>query len=139
MGCSAVEMVLGAVVFLVVGVFVFFAYGLAQVKGGSGYEISADFLKVGGLTAGSDSLINGIKVGTVSSNWLDPRTFGAPVEMSIAPEIELPADSFARVGSERVAGGKYVRLKLEKGDTFFAPDGTPKKTKHYRSLDDQVG
>ena len=32
-----------------------------------------------------------------------------------------------------------MRLKLENSDTFFAPGGTLKKTKHHRSLDDQVG
>ena len=139
MGRNAVGTFLGAVVFLVVGMFVFFAYGSARVKGTSSYEISADFFKIGGLTAGSDSRINGIKVGTVSLNWLDPETFDAVVEMSIAPEIKLPTDSLAGIGSEGNVGGKYVRLKLENGDTFFAPGGTPKKTKHYRSLDDQVG
>ena len=139
MGCNAVGTFLGAVVFPVGGMFVFFAYGSAQVNGSSGYEISADFFKAGGLTAGSDSRINGIKVGTVSLNWLDPETFDAVVEMSIAPEIKLPTDSLAGIDSEGNVGGKYVRLKLENGDTFFAPGGTLKKTKHYRSLDDQVG
>ena len=139
MGRNAVGTFLGAVVFLVVGMFVFFAYGSAQVKGSSGYEISADVFKVGGLTAGSDSRINGMTVGTVSLNWLDPKTFDDVVEMSIEPEIQLPTDSLAGIGSEGILGGKYVRLKLEKGDTFFAPGGTLKKTKHYRSLDDQVG
>ena len=139
MGRNAVGTFLGAVVFLVVGMFVFFAYGSAQVKGSSGYEISADVFKVGGLTAGSDSRINGMKVGTVSLNWLDPKTFDDVMEMSIAPEIKLPSDSLVGIGSEGNVGGKYVRLKLENGDTFFAPGGTLKKTKHYRSLDDQVG
>ena len=97
MGRNAVGTFLGAVVFLVVGMFVFFAYGSAQVKGSSGYEISADFFKIGGLTAGSDSRVNGIKVGTVSLNWLDPETFDAVVEMPIAPEIKLLTDSLAGI------------------------------------------
>ncbi len=48
MGRNAVGTFLGAVVFLVVGMFVFFAYGSTQVKGSGGYETRADFFKVGG-------------------------------------------------------------------------------------------
>ena len=130
MGRNAVETYLGVVVFLVVGMFVFFTYGSAQVKGSIGYETSANFFKVGDLTAVSDSRINGIKVGTVSLNWLDLETFDAVVEMSIAPEIKQPTDSLTGIGSEGNVGGKYVRLKLENDYTFFALGGAPKKTGH---------
>ena len=60
---NAVETILGAIVLSVAGIFIFFAYGTAQVKTTGGYEVSANFFKIGGLTAGSDVRINGIKVG----------------------------------------------------------------------------
>jgi phospholipid/cholesterol/gamma-HCH transport system substrate-binding protein len=139
MGRNAVETILGAVVLLVAGMFVFFAYGSAQVKGVSGYELRANFLKVGGLTAGSDVRINGIKVGTVTSSELNPKTFEAVVVMSIAPEVKLPDDSSAGIGSEGIVGGKYVRLEPGASKTALSPGGVIKKTKDYRSLEDQVG
>ncbi|MEK9754069.1 MAG: MlaD family protein [Rhodospirillaceae bacterium] len=139
MGRNAVETVLGAVVLVVAGMFVFFAYGTAQVKGVSGYELRAKFLKVGGLTAGSDVRINGIKVGTVTSSELDAKTFEAVVVMSIAPEVKLPDDSSAGIGSEGIVGGKYVRLEPGASKALLAPGGVIKKTKDYRSLEDQVG
>ena len=139
MGRNAVETVLGAVVLLVAGMFVFFAYGTAQVKGVSGYEVRANFFKVGGLTAGSDVRINGIKVGTVSSSTLDTKTFEAVVLMSISPDVKLPVDTTAGIGSEGIVGGKYVRLEPGGSGEFVQAGGALKKTKDYRSLEDQVG
>lgn len=139
MGRNAVETVLGAVVLVVAGMFVFFAYGTAQVKGVSGYEVSANFFKVGGLSAGSDVRINGIKVGTVSSSRLDVENFEAVVVMSIADSVKLPEDTVAGIGSEGIVGGKYVRLEPGRSKTMIAAGGRLSKTKDYRSLEDQVG
>jgi phospholipid/cholesterol/gamma-HCH transport system substrate-binding protein len=139
MGRNAVETVLGAVVLVVAGMFLFFAYGTAQVKGVSGYEVRANFFKVGGLTAGSDVRINGIKVGTVSASTLDTETFEAVVVMSIASEVKLPTDTVAGIGSEGIVGGKYVRLEPGSAKDVVASGGNLKKTKDYRSLEDQVG
>ena len=110
-----------------------------QVKGVSGYEVRANFFKVGGLTAGSDVRINGIKVGTVSSSTLDTKTFEAVVLMSISPEVKLPVDTIAGIGSEGIVGGKYVRLEPGSAGEFVEAGGALKKTKDYRSLEDQVG
>jgi phospholipid/cholesterol/gamma-HCH transport system substrate-binding protein len=139
MGRNAVETVLGAVVLVVAGMFVFFAYGTAQVKGVKGYEVRANFLKVGGLTAGSDVRVNGIKVGTVTSSELNTKTFDAVVVMSIANEVKLPDDTVAGIGSEGIVGGKYIRLEPGASKTMVAPGGALKKTRDYRSLEDQVG
>ena len=139
MGRNAVETVLGAVVLVVAGMFLFFAYGTAQVKGVSGYEVSANFFKVGGLSAGSDVRINGIKVGTVSSSRLDAETFEAVVVMSIANEVKLPTDTVAGIGSEGIVGGKYVRLEPGKAKEMIGSGGAVTKTRDYKSLEDQVG
>ncbi len=139
MGRNAVETVLGAVVLVVAGMFLFFAYGTAQVKAVSGYEVRANFFKVGGLTAGSDVRINGIKVGTVSASTLDTETFEAVVVMSIATEVKLPTDTVAGIGSEGIIGGKYLRLEPGSAKDMVQPGGLLKKTKDYRSLEDQVG
>ena len=65
-GRNAIETLLGAVVLGVAGLFVYYAYGTAEVKAVKGYEVSAQFYKVGGLSKGSDVRISGIKVGTVT-------------------------------------------------------------------------
>ena len=139
MGRNAVEAVLGAVVLAVAGMFIFFAYGTAQVKNVGGYEVNANFFKIGGLTAGSDVRINGIKVGTVVSARLDRDTYDAVVKMSIAADVKLPQDTTAGIGSEGIVGGKYVRLEPGQAKKTIAPNGAISKTKDFRSLEDQVG
>ena len=136
---NAVETVLGAVVLLVAGMFVYFAYNTAQVKSIDGYNINASFFKIGGLTTGSDVRINGIKVGTVTNVRLDPETFDAVIEMSIKPDIKLPKDTIAAIGSEGIMGGKYVRITPGSAKETIADNGSISETKDFRSLEDQVG
>lgn len=136
---NAVETVLGAVVLLVAGMFVYFAYNTAQVKAIDGYNINASFFKIGGLTTGSDVRINGIKVGTVTNTRLDHETFDAVIEMSIKPDIKLPKDTIAAIGSEGIMGGKYVRITPGSAKETIADNGSISETKDFRSLEDQVG
>ncbi|MCP5374306.1 MAG: outer membrane lipid asymmetry maintenance protein MlaD [Hyphomicrobiales bacterium] len=139
MGRSLIETVMGAVVLLVAALFVFFAYNTAQVSAVQGYEVSAKFYKIGGLSKGSDVRINGIKVGTVTDRRLDAKTFDAVVTMSISPEIKLPTDTVAVVESEGLLGGKYVRLDPGTAEERIAAGGQIAKTRNFRSLEDQVG
>lgn len=139
MGRSAVETILGLLVVSVAVIFVVFAYNTAQVQAVKGYEVSANFFRVGDLTPGSDVRISGIKVGTVIESRLDLETFDAIVTMSIADHIQLPDDTEAAIGSEGILGGKYVRL-LPGGSTEAIPNGGMiRRTKDFRSLEDQVG
>ena len=130
---------MGAVVLVVAGLFVYSAYDTAEVRAVQGYTISATFYKVGGLGAGSDVRINGIKVGTVTALELDRETFDAVVRMSIAPEYKLPADTVAAIGSEGIAGGKFLRLEPGSATEFIESGGSITKSKDFRSLEDQVG
>ncbi len=136
---NAIETVMGAVVLLVAGVFVFFAYDMAQVKAVEGYEVTALFYKIGGLNEGSDVRISGIKVGTVIDHNLDPESYDARVRMTITREVKLPVDTVASIASEGLLGGKYVRLEPGTDKSYIKHGGTITKTKDFRSLEDQVG
>jgi phospholipid/cholesterol/gamma-HCH transport system substrate-binding protein len=139
MGRNAIETVLGAVVLVVAGMFVYFAYTTAEVQAIRGYEVSAAFYKIGGLNKGSDVRVSGIKVGTVSEQGLDPDTFDAVVKMSISSDVKLPTDTVASIASEGMLGGKYVRLEPGVAKTYIEAGGAITKTKDFRSLEDQVG
>ena len=136
---NAIETVMGAVVLLVAGVFVFFAYDMAQVKAVEGYEVTALFYKIGGLNEGSDVRISGIKVGTVIDHNLDSESYDARVRMTITREVKLPVDTVASIASEGLLGGKYVRLEPGTDKSYIKDGGTITKTKDFRSLEDQVG
>jgi phospholipid/cholesterol/gamma-HCH transport system substrate-binding protein len=136
---NLIETVMGAVVLAVAGLFIYFAYTTSQIRPVSGYQISAAFFKVGGLSTGSDVRISGVKVGTVLDRHLDPKTYDAIVTMTIANDIKLPEDTVAAIASESPLGGKYVRLEPGTAHAYLAPGGRIKETRSFKSLEDQVG
>ncbi len=136
---NAVETILGGVVLIVAVIFLTFALNTAQVKAVVGYNVSAAFLKVGGLTNGSDVRINGIKVGTVSDLQLDPQTFDAVVSMSIREDVAIPTDSVAGIGSSGIIGGKFVSIQPGGAKEDLPDGGEITRTKDFKSLEDQVG
>jgi phospholipid/cholesterol/gamma-HCH transport system substrate-binding protein len=134
-----IESVMGAVVLLVAGYFLVFAYTSAQVREVKGYHLKANFLKVGGLRVGSDVRISGIKVGSVIDQRLDQDTFEASLILSIRPDVLLPADTVASIATQGLMGDKYIRLepgtlrdRLKDGDAL-------KNTRDFKSLEDTVG
>ncbi len=133
------ETVMGAVVIVVAGAFLYFFFTTAQIKSQGGYQVSATFSKVGGILAGSDVRISGINVGTVSDVHLDPKTFLAIVTMSLKPDVRLPQDSIATIASSGLIGGNYVRIKPGRTQTYLASGGTLEKSEDFKTLEDQVG
>ena len=47
-----------------------------------GYQVTAQFERVDGIRDGGDVRIAGVKVGTILSETLDPKTFLATVRLS---------------------------------------------------------
>jgi len=139
MGRNLLETVMGAVVLLVAALFLFFAYSQADLGTVKGYTMSASFQSVGGLDDGADVRINGIKVGTVLDQTIDPEDFNAVVRMSISPNIHLPDDTVATVDSTGLLGDKYLKLIPGKSATTLAAGGKITKTKSYKSLEEMVG
>lgn len=108
---NTLETALGAVVLLVAGFFLWFAYRSADLAPTQGYTLNARFDRVTGLDTGADVRISGVKVGSVTEQRLDPQTFFALVTFSLDPSIRLPTDTSARIASESLLGGKYVSLE----------------------------
>ncbi|MBO6520882.1 MAG: outer membrane lipid asymmetry maintenance protein MlaD [Rhodospirillales bacterium] len=136
---NAVETILGAVVLVTAITFLVFALNTAQVRAVVGYDVTAAFFKVGGLTSGSDVRINGIKVGTVNDLNLDAGTFDAVVSMSIREGVKIPTDSVAAIGSSGIVGGKFVSIQPGGSKEYLAEGGKITRTKDFKSLEDQVG
>ena len=107
---NVIETLMGAVVLAVAGLFLTFAYSSATLRAGTGYEIIADFNKLGGVKVGSDVRISGIAVGTVTKLSLNPQTFRATVTMTIDDAYRFPEDTTAAIGTEGLLGGNFVDL-----------------------------
>ena len=108
MNKKPVETIMGIVVILVAAFFLYFAYQVSDLQVVKGYDINARFLKVGGLNVGSDVRINGIKVGTVIAQNLDPEDYVADVKLSISSNIQLPKDSVVSIVSDGLVGNKFI-------------------------------
>ena len=119
---NTLETVMGAIVLLAAAGFVTLAYEAADIKGNGGYEIIAEFGSTGDLSVGDDVRISGIKVGRITEQSLDPITYSARIAMAIAPDIEIPADSSARITAASLLGGNYLEL-MPGADNEMLPAG----------------
>jgi phospholipid/cholesterol/gamma-HCH transport system substrate-binding protein len=139
MSRNIIETVLGAVVLVVAGVFLFFAYTTSQVRAVTGYQLTAQFDRIDGIRDGSDVRIAGVKVGSVIGATLDPKTFLATVRMSIAPEYQLPDDTVAEIVSSSLLGDKYMSLVPGGSDKMLPPGARIKYTQAPVNLEDLIG
>jgi len=136
---NVIETVMGAVVLVVAAVFLYFAYSTSQYRSVSGYQVAADFERIDGIREGSDVRISGIKVGSVASATLDPKTFLADVRMSIQPGIKLPDDTVAEIVSNGLLGEKYMSLAPGGSEKEIPPGGRIKYTQSSVSLEHLIG
>ncbi len=139
MGRNLAETFLGGVVIIVAATFLYSFITTAQVEAISGYQVTANFSKIGGLIPGSDVRISGITIGTVTDTTLDPEDFDAVVSMTIKPDVKLPMNTIASIASGGLIGGKYVRLIPGGTKDFIADGGAIELTEDFKSLEDQVG
>jgi phospholipid/cholesterol/gamma-HCH transport system substrate-binding protein len=136
---NVIEAVMGAVVLVVAAVFLLFAYNTSQVRAISGYEVWANFERVDGIREGSDVRISGIKVGSVVSEMLDPKTFLANVRVSVDPSVKLPDDTVAEIVSSGLLGDKYLSLVPGGSDKTIEPGGQIRYTQSSVSLEHMIG
>ena len=139
MNKKPVETIMGIVVVVVAALFLFFAYKVSDLQMVKGYEVTAKFLKVGGLNVGSDVRLNGIKVGTVVKQSLDPEDYSAEVIMSLAPDIKLPVDSVVAIVGDGLVGDKFVKIEPGKATEMLKNGDIVKNTKDFKTLEDMVG
>jgi phospholipid/cholesterol/gamma-HCH transport system substrate-binding protein len=104
-----------------------------------GYTVKAEFLKVGGLSTGSDVRINGIKVGTVTAQQLNNEDYTVDVVMSIGSDVKLPKDSVATIVGDGLMGDKFVKIEPGKEKEYLQEGDTFAKTKDFKTLEDMVG
>ena len=136
---NTLETVMGAFVLLAAAGFVTLAYEAADIKGNGGYEIIAEFGSTGGLSVGDDVRISGIKVGRITEQSLDPITYSARIAMAIAPDIEIPADSSARITAASLLGGNYLELMPGAEDEMLAAGAVIYDTRDPVSISDLLG
>lgn len=141
MNGNLVETLIGAVVLLVAGFFLAFAYSTGGVGGGrvSGYELQARFNRADGLVNGGDVRLSGIKIGTITKQALDPKTFDAIVTFSIDSRYQLPEDSAVKIASEGLLGGNFLSVEPGGSEAVLKPGSEVKYTQGSVNLMDLIG
>ncbi len=134
-----VETIMGIVVLVIAVLFLVFAYRVSDLQVVKGYTLSADFMKVGGLSIGSDVRINGIKVGTVTAQKLNNDDYTVHVTFSISADTKLPKDSTVTITGEGLMGDKFVKIEPGKANEYLADGDSFAKAKDFKTLEDMVG
>jgi phospholipid/cholesterol/gamma-HCH transport system substrate-binding protein len=125
------EVLIGAVVLLVAAGFLAYAIAHSGRSAATGYQLYARFDHIDGLAVGADVRVAGVKVGSIDSATIDPKTYQAVVGLTVRDDLKLPKDSSAVVTSESLLGGKYLALApggddamLQAGQTITITQGS---------------
>ena len=135
---NPIETVLGILVILVAGLFVYYAEQRLSVRPQQGYTLTATFLKSGGLESGNDVRINGIKVGSVTGIELTPD-YTARVALNVKESVKLPSDTVAAIVSDGLMGGIFLQLEPGKAADALKDGDTIKQTRDFKSLENMIG
>ncbi len=126
-----VETLIGAAVVIVAAAFFYYGWNTTGSGAVAGYEVVAKFDRVDGVGVGTDVRTAGIKIGTVTSQDLDQKTYRALVRMNIKTGIALPEDSSIKVASEGLLGGTYLSVSpggsdamMKSGSEFESTQGS---------------
>ena len=129
------EVIMGGVVLAIAIGFVAYASQAAGLsRGGAHYPLTASFRSLEGVTVGTDVRLAGVKIGTVTGIELNPQTFRADTEFTVAKGVEIPDDSAVVISSEGLLGGSFVEI-MPGGSPFnFAPGDEVEDTQGAVSL-----
>ena len=133
------ETLTGALVLVVAVGFLAYAVAHSGRTTGSGYPLDARFDHIDGLNVGGDVRIAGVKIGTVTQERIDPKTFEAIVTMTVRDDMQLPKDTGATIASESLLGGKYISLSPGGDETDLKPGQMITITQSSVSLEDLLG
>lgn len=117
------ETLVGAIVLTVAAIFLTYSLTASGRGGGGGYTLHAEFGSADGLAAGADVRLSGVKIGSVSAVRLNPTTYNAEVDFTVARGVEIPTDSSVRLKNEGLLGGVYLAVEPGADETALADGG----------------
>jgi len=133
------EVLTGGAVLLVAAGFLAYAVANSGRTAMSGYPLYARFEHIDGLGVGADVRVAGVKVGSVTEEQIDPKSFLAVVGLNVRHDMKLPKDSAAIVTSESLLGGKYLSLQPGGDEATLQPGQTITITQSSVSLEELLG
>ena len=136
---NAAELLTGAVVIVIAAAFLAYAVAGSGRAGAEGYLLHARFDRIDGLAIGADVRLAGVKVGRVTGERIDPRTFQAVVTFSVQDDIKLPKDSSAQITTSGLLGGSVLSVVPGGATATIPAGGNVTITQSAVSLEDLLG
>ncbi|MBY6160772.1 outer membrane lipid asymmetry maintenance protein MlaD [Mameliella alba] len=88
--------------------------------GSQGYELTASFRSVEGVSVGTDVRLAGVKVGTVTDIVLNQETYRVDTTVVLKDSVKIPDDSVILIASEGLLGGNYVEISPGGSFDYYA-------------------
>lgn len=117
---------------LVLGVL---SFATTTTEKTAGFDITADFDRVDGLSVGDEVLMSGIKIGEVTRMILT-ESFRARLTLNIDDGVELPSDSDARILTDGLFGSKFIEVNPGAEEEFLEAGGEIEFTQESLVLQD---
>jgi phospholipid/cholesterol/gamma-HCH transport system substrate-binding protein len=115
-----------------------FELGGLSYKVPGGFELYASFDDIGGLKERAPVKLSGVKVGQVDSVALDDL-LRARVKLDLAPGLELPVDSAARILTSGVLGDQFIALEPGAEEDILRPGDEIEFTESALSIEKLIG
>ena len=109
---NVIETFFGGVVLIIAAFFLTFAYSFSNVKKVNGYPIIANFQNIIGIEIGSDVVIGGYKIGTITDIKMNEDYF-MQATLTIKDDFsnKIPVDSIAVISSPGLLSEKVVSIE----------------------------
>lgn len=134
------ETLIGALVIIGAALFFQYSYKTGEVgTADNGYDLVAEFSGIGGLRAGDDVRISGVKVGSVKAVSLNPQTYLAEVTLTLNSAVKVPTDTAAAISSESLMGGLYMGLEPGAEEDMLAAGDKIEYTQAPQNLEQLLG
>ncbi|MBF0565463.1 MAG: outer membrane lipid asymmetry maintenance protein MlaD [Nitrospirae bacterium] len=129
-------------IFLVIGL-VCLAYlsvkvGSFQFVGESGYTLTAEFDKTGGLKTGAPVEIAGVEIGRVKEVTLDNKNYRAKVLLIVRPPVKIQEDAIASIKTKGLLGEKYVQISPGASANMLAGGGKIRDTESAVDIEELI-
>lgn len=133
------ETLIGFLVIAVAICFFIFAYTISGLSSNiSGYNLSADFQNIDGISKGADVKLAGIKIGVVEDIALEGESYYAILKLRINDNIQVPNDSSAIISTSGLIGNKFIKINPGSSDNNFKNGGKIRYTQSAMNIEDLV-
>lgn len=117
-------------IFVIIGIaslaYLSIRLGKLDILGARGYDVSAVFSNVGGLSTGASVEIAGVTIGRVTDVAL--VDYEAKVQMNLASNVEIQDDAIAAIRTKGLIGEKFVEITPGGAEKLIPPGGTIRNT-----------